>query len=143
MASIILRRFSACCSSRGGEIDLADLGDAFDDVGDLLAEFFADVDDRDRSVFDRIVQQAGGDRDRIHLHLGQNLRHFQRMDQVRLAGGPGLAGMMVQGEVVGFPNQFQIVVGAVGRILLHQLAELGDREDVGRDLLAQRRHEGL
>ncbi len=35
-----------------GEIDLADLGDAFDDVRDLLAEFFADVDDGDRGVFD-------------------------------------------------------------------------------------------
>ena len=31
----------------GGEVDLADLGDAFYDVRDLLAEFFADVDDGD------------------------------------------------------------------------------------------------
>ena len=28
----------------GGEVDLADLGDALDDVGDLLAEFLADFD---------------------------------------------------------------------------------------------------
>ena len=31
----------------GGEIDFADLGNALDDVGDLLAEFLADVDDGD------------------------------------------------------------------------------------------------
>ena len=35
-----------------GEIYFADLGYAFDDVRDLLAEFFADVDDGDRGVFD-------------------------------------------------------------------------------------------
>ena len=42
----------------GGEVNLADFGDAFDDVSDLLAEFLADVDDGDRRVFDRIVEQA-------------------------------------------------------------------------------------
>ena len=30
-----------------GEVDLADLGDAFDDVRDLFAEFLADVNNRD------------------------------------------------------------------------------------------------
>jgi hypothetical protein len=71
MASIILRRFSACCLLARGEVDFADFGDAFDDVGDLLAEFLANVDDGDGSVFDRVVEQAGGDGDRVHLHLGQ------------------------------------------------------------------------
>ena len=60
----------------GGEIDLADLGDAFDDVRHLLAEFFADIDDGDGGVFDGIVQEAGGDGDRIHLHFGQDQRDF-------------------------------------------------------------------
>ena len=77
----------------GGEIDFADLGDAFDDVGDLLAEFLANVDDRDRGVFDRIVQQSGGNRDRIHLHLGEDERNFERMDKVGLTRGAGLAGV--------------------------------------------------
>ena len=40
----------------GGEIDLADLGDALDDVRDLFAELLADIDDGDRSVLDGIVQ---------------------------------------------------------------------------------------
>ncbi len=61
----------------GGEIDLADLGDALDDVRDLLAEFLADFDDGDRGVFDGIVQQAGGDGDRIHLHVGQNVARLR------------------------------------------------------------------
>ena len=38
MASTILRTFSACALFARGEIELADLGDALDDVSDLLAE---------------------------------------------------------------------------------------------------------
>ena len=55
-----------------GEIDLADLGDAFDDVGDLLAEFGLDLVDGDGGVFDRVVQQAGGDGRGVEPHLGQH-----------------------------------------------------------------------
>ena len=74
-----------------GEINFADLGDAFDNVRDLLAEFFADVDDGDRGIFYRVVQQARGDRDRIHLHFSENQGDFQRMDEVRFAGSAALA----------------------------------------------------
>ena len=126
-----------------GEIDLADLGDALDDVRDLLAKFLADVDDGDRGVFDGIVQQAGGDGDRVHLHLGQNQRHFERMHQIRLARGAGLAFMMLEGVVVGFLDDGEIVLRTVFLNPLHQLAELGERESGGRDLLAQARHVGL
>ena len=74
----------------GGKINLADLGDAFDNVRDLLAELLANIDNRDRRVFHRVVQQPGGDRHRIHLHFRQHQRHFQRMHQIRLAGGARL-----------------------------------------------------
>ena len=55
-----------------GEVNLADFRDAFNDVRDLFTKFFSYVDDGDRSVFDGIVQQAGGDGDGVHLHLGQD-----------------------------------------------------------------------
>ena len=55
-----------------GKIDFVDLGDALDDVGDLLAKFLADIDDGDGSIFDRVMEQAGGDGDWVHLHLGQH-----------------------------------------------------------------------
>ena len=53
-----------------GKIDFADLGNAFDDVRHLLAELALDVFNSDGGVFDRIVQQAGNDGRRIHLHFG-------------------------------------------------------------------------
>ena len=125
------------------KVNFADLGDALDDVRDLLAKFLADVNDRDRGVFDRIMQQPGGDGDRVHLHFGKNKRYFERMNQVRLARGAGLAFMNLQGVVVGFLDEGQIVLRTVFLHPLHQLAELGEREGGGRDLLAQARHVGL
>ena len=127
----------------GGEIDGADLGDALDDVGDLLAELLADIDDGHRGIFHGVMQQAGGDGDRVHLHLGQNQRHFQGMDQVGLTGGAALPGMMFLGKLVGFADQFEIVVGPVGPHSAHEFAEAGHREHIGRELLAQGRHARL
>src|ERR1019366_5331839 len=125
----------------GGEIDLADLGDALDDVGNLFAEFLADFNGGDRGVFDRVVEQAGGDGNGIHLHVGENVADFERVHQVGLAGGAGLSGVVLLGEFVGFLDQFEGVVGTVLAQLPHQLAEAGDREHVGRNLLTQRRHD--
>ena len=127
----------------GGELDLADLGDALDDVRDLLAEFVADVVDRDRSVFDGVVQQAGGDCRGVQLHVGQHRGNFKGMNEIRLAGGAGLALMMAEGEVVGLLDQRQVVVGTIGANLAQQIAKLGDRQNVGSDLLAESRHDRL
>ena len=124
----------------GGEVDLADLGDAFDDMSDLLAEFLANVDDGDGGVLDRIVEKSGGDGDRVHFHFGENQSNFERMNQVRLAGGAGLAFVMLQGIVVGFLDDGEIVLRTVLLHPLHQVAKLGEREGSGSDLLAQARH---
>ena len=124
----------------GGEINLADLGDAFDEMRDLLAEFLAHIDDGHRGVFDAIVQQAGGDGVGVHLHVREDHGDFQRMDYVRLAGSARLAGVILQGEVVGAANDLQIVVGTVGTDRLGEVTEARDPQHVGRDLLAKRRH---
>ena len=127
----------------GGEIDGADLGDALYDVGDLLAEFLADIDDRHRGVFDRVMQQPGRDGYGVHFHLRQNQRHFQGMHKVGLAGGPALPGMMFLGKLVSLADEFEIVVGPIGPHAAHQFTEPGHREHIGRELLAQGRHAGL
>jgi len=68
-------------------------------VGNLLAEFLADFDGCDRGVFDRIMKQARGDRDRVHLHVGEHVGHLQRMDEIRLARGAGLARVVLLGKI--------------------------------------------
>jgi hypothetical protein len=127
----------------GGKVNFADLGNALDDMSDLLAELLADVDNRDRGILDRVVQQASGHGHRVHFHLGENQGHFERMHQVGFAGSAGLPGVMLLGELIGLANDFEIVARAVLAHHPHQVTELGDREDIGRDLLAQRRHTRL
>ncbi len=124
----------------GREIDFADLGYTLDDVGNLFAELLANFNGGDRGVFDGVVEETGGDGDGIHLHVGENVADFERMHEVRFAGRAGLSGVMFLGKFVGFFYEIEIVVGTVLAQLLHQLAEAGHREHVGRDLLTQRRH---
>ena len=87
-----------------GELDFVELGDAFDDVGDLLAEALFDLFGGDVGVFDGVVQQAGGDGGGVHLELGEDEGDLERMDgrrarprrasDLRAAGGrtPRLGG---------------------------------------------------
>ena len=78
-----------------------------------------------RRVFDRIVQQAGRDRGRVHLHLRQHFRHFQRMNDVRLAGGALLARVMLHAEFPRFANQRDVFAGTIGLHLAQQRLEAG------------------
>ena len=88
----------------GGEIDGADLGDALDDMRHLFAKLFADIDDRHRGIFHGVMQQPGGDRDGVHFHLGQDQCYFQGMDQIGLAGGTALSGVVFLGKFVGLAD---------------------------------------
>jgi hypothetical protein len=112
---------------RRGKLNLADLGDAFDDVSDLLAELGFDLVDGHRGVFHHVVQQPAGDRGRVELHLSQNGRHLQRVRQIRLARLARAAFVMFEGEVVGFFHQRQVVGGPIGADLAQKVAVAGNR----------------
>ena len=97
-----------------GELDLVDLGDAFDDVGHLVAEAGFNLLAGGGGVFDGVVQKAGGDGGRVHLHLRQHLGHFKRMDDVGLAGGAHLAFVVLHAEIPRLADEADIFTGAVG-----------------------------
>ena len=69
------------------EVQLAELGDAVDAAGHLVAELLADLIEADCGVFDDVVQQAGFEADHVHLHVRQDQRDLQGMDHVGLARG--------------------------------------------------------
>ncbi len=79
----------------------------------LLTELGLDLFDRHLGVFDRVVQQAGDDGGGVEAHFRQYCGHFQRMNQVGLAGGARLAGVVLERKLVGFFDQGEVVVGAV------------------------------
>ena len=80
IAMIILRKFSACCSSRLREVDLADLGDAVDErrrsrspkIGSICGE-------RRERVLDGVVQQAGRDARHVEPQVGDDARDLERV----------------------------------------------------------------
>ena len=116
-----------------GELDFVELGDAFDDVRDLLAEALGDVGGCDVGVFDGVVQQAGGDGGGVHFELGKNLRDFQWMDDVGFAGRALLVGVMLHGEDPRPADEVQVVGGAVGAYGFEHVLETGFNGSIAGD----------
>ena len=67
------------------EFDFVELGDALDDVRDLFAEATGDLLRGDVGVFDSVVQKSSSNRGGVHLQVGEDLRDFERVNDVRLA----------------------------------------------------------
>ena len=105
------------------EPDRADLGDALDHVGDLGPEELLDALDRRQGVLDDVVQQPGGDRDGVELHVGQEIGHGERMDQVGLARVAHLAPVLEGREHIGPPEQLDVGSRAVGPDLFEEILE--------------------
>ena len=124
----------------GSEIDFADLGDALDDVGHLLAELRLDLVHGHGGVFHGVVQQPGDDGGGVQPHVRQHDGDFQGMHQVGFARLAHLSFVMLFGEFVGLLHQGLVFGGAVGADFAQKIAKAGNGENVGRDVLAQCRH---
>ena len=81
------------------ELDLVELGESVDHVGDELAERGLDLRLRDGGVFHHVVQQRGGEALRVEPPLRQDAGYRQRMRDVRLARLAELAAMGGVGEL--------------------------------------------
>jgi hypothetical protein len=64
------------------DIELAELGDAVDATGHLVAETLADFVGGHASVFDEVVQEAGFDGDEVHAHAGQDVATMRGCTQL-------------------------------------------------------------
>ena len=84
----------------GLELDLVELGEAVDEVGDRLAERLRDLGLRDGRVFHHVVQQCRDERLPVEMPRGENLRYRERMRDVRLARLACLSGMRRLREAV-------------------------------------------
>ena len=105
------------------ELDRAELGDAFDDVGDVGAEQLADPLDRRLGVLDDVVQQPGGDGDDVELHVGEQVGHLERMDQVGLARMADLSLVLEGRKDVRPPQQLGVGVRIGGPDLFDEVLE--------------------
>ncbi len=93
----------------------ADLGDAVDELGDLVAEALAELLGRGQRVLEDVVQQPDRDADLVEAQLGQQIGDLQRVGDVRLAGGAPLIAVLFEGEVVDAPQEL-LVEGPAGAL---------------------------
>ena len=123
IASSILRKFSACRSSldeNGMALILVTPSTTCATSGpnsSLMRSM------RGQRVLDDVVEQAGGDRDDVELHVGQEVGDLERVDQVGLARMAHLSLVLERREDVGPPQQLEVGVRAVGPDLLEQILE--------------------
>ena len=112
IATIILRIVSA--SALSPYLHLVELGDAVDELGDLVAEVAAHLVERVRRVLDRVVEQRG-DQGRLgHAELGEDRRDRERVGDVGLAALALLAAVHPLGGDVGPLEQREVGLGVVG-----------------------------
>ena len=83
------------------ELDLVELGDAVDELGDRLAEVAGDLGLGDRGVFGHVVQQRRGQRLRVEVPLREDVGDGERVRDVGLAGLAELPFVRGLAEVVG------------------------------------------
>ena len=108
-------------------MDLADLGDAVDQAGDVLPELFLDLLLRADGVFDRIVEQARDDGRNVESERGHDLGDREGMLQVRLSGLPHLALVRLGGEVVSTADHVHLRAGIIALDVLDEVLDVRDR----------------
>ena len=104
-------------------VDLLQLGDAVDEIADLLAELLAHLIERHVGVLDGVVEQGGRQGRGLRAEFGEDQRHGERMRDVRLAALAHLAAVRGLGEDVRPAQRGQVGVGVVGAV------RLGDMPD--------------
>ena len=105
------------------ELDPRQLGDAFDEVRDLVAELGPDLLGLDLGVLDDVVEQRGGDRLVVEPQLGADLGGAERMKDEGLPGAALLALVRPGCEVERSREQVAVDGRVVRRDLGEQLLE--------------------
>jgi hypothetical protein len=103
----------------GRELQLVELGEAVDEIGDRRTEALDQLALRDAAVFHRVVHQRSHDGLRVELPFGAEARDRDRVRDVRLAAGAELTEVRFVGEAIGLAHLADVggveVVELVGK----------------------------
>ena len=91
------------------ELDLVELGDAIDDLGDIAAEARGDVFLGDGRVFDDVVQNRADQGVGIEVQVSEDFGRSDRMRDIGLAGEALLALMGDSPELSGVANPLYLI----------------------------------
>ena len=95
------------------ELDPRQLGDALDELGDLVAELVLDRLQVGVRVLDDVVEERGGDRLLVEVQLGEDLRDAERVVDELLAGAALLALVRHRRERERARDQIAVELGLV------------------------------
>src|SRR5690606_30032978 len=100
------------------ELHLGQLADPVDQFGDGLAELGGERLLGDAGVLDDVVQHGRHQALMVHVHVGKDVRHRQRVGHVGFAAAAALAVVRLLGIEVGATDQIDLIVGQVAGELL-------------------------
>ena len=104
-------------------MNLADLGNTVDEIGDLLSEHLGELFKGRQGVLNRVMEESGNHRWNIQPQISKNGRNFHRMHQVRLAGKPCLPLMDLGAVNIGLADKIKICRGVIGRDLAEDVIQ--------------------
>src|SRR5690606_5814056 len=112
------------------ELQVIELGDAVDDLGDLRPKAFRYLVFRGRRVLDDVMDDRRDDRRRVQAQVGKDLRYRYRMRDVRLAAQALLALMGRGTEFICLPHTVHLRGRQIGFELIEELVD-ADRAPSG------------
>ena len=95
------------------DVDLAELGDPVDELGDVGAELLAQLLAGDLRVLDGVVEQRGDQRVGVEAEVGEDAGDGHRVGDVGLAAEPRLPLVGALGERVGAPEHVSLLLAEV------------------------------
>ena len=105
----------------GDEVELLDLGEAFDQTADIFAEQLVDLGAGGRGILDRVMQQGDRDRRFVETHVSEDGGNFKRMGDIGITAGARLLAVLLHGIDIGLVEQSFV---GIGLVFLHPLHEL-------------------
>ena len=104
------------------QVQAVDLRDAFDQARDVRPKALGNALRGYARVFHDVVQQRGAERGDVQLHVREDVRDFQGMRKVGVAGLAQLGAMLLGGKVKRAAQQLNIARRARLPYLFNQLA---------------------
>jgi hypothetical protein len=114
-------------------LDLVELGDAVHEHRDFVPEVGGQLVERVVGVFDRVMQQRGRDGPGAQAEVGEDLRHGQRMRDVRLTALAHLPRVRALRNRVGPLDDREIALGVMGANRAQQLLDIVATRRPGED----------
>ena len=90
-------------------------------------EQLLDAIDGGQRVLDDVVEQAGGNGDRVEPHVGEDVGHGERVNQVRLPRVAHLSPVLEGRENVGPPQQFDVGFRRIASDFFEEILEANHR----------------